>query len=84
MTDRNLSDRPIAFHPNGSPVAIFTDADKADRAVDALRSAGLADRRLRIYTSPQILADHDLYIAQRGLPRRVVGAVTERSGDHRL
>ena len=77
MTDRNLSDRPMVFHPQGFLVAILTDADEAERAVSALRSAGFSDRELRVYTSQQILADHDLYTAQRSLARRVAGALTD-------
>jgi hypothetical protein len=77
MTDRNLSDRPMVFNPRGFLVAILTDADEAERAVTALRAAGFADRKLRVYTSEQILADHDLYTAQRSVPRRVVGALTD-------
>jgi hypothetical protein len=77
MTDRNLSDRPMVFNPRGFLVAILTDADEAERAVTALRAAGFADRKLRVYTSEQILADHDLYTAQRSVPRRVIGALTD-------
>jgi hypothetical protein len=77
MKDRNLSDRPMIFNPRGFLVAILTDADEADRAVDALGSAGFADRKLRVYTSQEILADHDLYTAQRSVRRRVVGALTD-------
>ena len=77
MTDRNLSDRPMVFNPQGFLVAILTDAVEADRALDALRSAGFADRKLRVYPSHQILADHDLYTAQRSVPCRVVGALTD-------
>jgi hypothetical protein len=77
MTDRDLSDRPMVFHPRGFLVAILTDADEAGRAVDALRSAGFAERKLRVYSSQQILADHELYTAQRRLARRVVGALTD-------
>jgi hypothetical protein len=77
MTDRNLSDRPMVFHPQGFLVAVLTDADEADRAVHALRSAGFADRKLRVYSSQQILADHELYTAQRSVPRRIVGALTD-------
>jgi hypothetical protein len=77
MTDRSLADRPMVFNPEGFLVAILTDADEAGRAVDALRSAGFADRKLRVYTSQQILADHELYTAERSVPRRVVGALTD-------
>jgi hypothetical protein len=75
--DPDLSARPMVFHPKGFLVAILPDADEADRGVDALRSAGFPDRALRVYTSQQILADHELYTAQRSGPRRVVGALTD-------
>ncbi len=77
MTDRDLSTRPLVFDPKGFQVANLADADEAKRAVTALRAAGFADRRLRVYTSEQILADHELYLAQRSKRRRVVGALTD-------
>jgi len=77
MTDRPLSSRPLVFKPKGFLVAILTDADEATRAVSALRAAGFADRELRVYTSEQILADSALYLAQRSVTRRVVGALTD-------
>jgi len=67
----------MVFEPRGVLVAILRDAEEADRAVDALRSAGFAERKLRVYTSQEILADHDLDAAQRSVPRRVVGALTD-------
>ena len=48
MTDRGLSERPMVFRPQGFLVAIVTDADEAYRAVDALRTAGFADLRMRV------------------------------------
>jgi hypothetical protein len=42
-----------------------------------LAAAGFADRDLRVYTSQQILDDHKRFLAQRTLPRRVVGAITD-------
>ncbi len=77
MTDRDLSTRPLVFDPRGFLVAILGDADRAEEAAAALRRAGFADRKLRIYTSSQILADHELYTAQRSTARRVVGALTD-------
>jgi hypothetical protein len=39
--------------------------------------AGFAETDLRVYTSQQILDDHERFLAQRTLARRVVGAVTD-------
>jgi hypothetical protein len=74
--DPSLADRPLLFNPKGFLVAILEDDDHAERARAALREAGFADRDLRVYTSQQVLADHERYLAQRSLPRRVVGSVT--------
>jgi len=76
-SDRPLSSRPLVFNPKGFLVAILTDAEEAQGAVTALRAAGFAERKLRIYTSEQILADAELYFAQRSVRRRVVGALTD-------
>jgi hypothetical protein len=74
--DPSLADRPLVFHPKGFLVAIMEDDDHAERAKAALREAGFADRDLRVYTSQQILDDHERYLAQRSLARQLVGAVT--------
>jgi hypothetical protein len=78
MTDQDpsLAARPLVFNPKGFLVAILEDDDHAERARAALREAGFADRDLRVYTSQQILEDHERYLAQRSIARRVVGAVT--------
>ena len=75
--DPSLADRPLMFNPKGFLVAILDDDDHAERARAALQKAGFADRDLRVYTSRQILADHQRYLAQRSLARRVVGGVTD-------
>jgi hypothetical protein len=74
--DPSLANRPLLFNPKGFLVAILEDDDHAERARAALRAAGFADRDLRVYTSQQILDDHQRHLAQRSLARRVVGAVT--------
>jgi hypothetical protein len=43
----------------------------------ALQAGGFADRDLRIYTSQQILADHERCLAQPSLARRVVGVTVD-------
>jgi hypothetical protein len=74
--DPSLADRPLAFNPKGFLVAILEDDDHAEQARAALMKAGFAERDLRVYTSQQILADHQRYLAQRSLARQVVSAVT--------
>jgi hypothetical protein len=74
--DPSLADRPLLFNPRGFLVAILEDDNYAEQARAALQGAGFADRDLRVYTSQQILDDHERYLAQRGLARRMVGAVT--------
>jgi hypothetical protein len=75
--DPSLANRPLVFNPKGFLVAILEDDDHAQRAKAALREAGFADRDLRVYTSQQILADHERYLAQRSLARRMVGGLTD-------
>ena len=75
--DPDLADRPLVFHPRGFLVAILPGPEEAERAAGALRTAGFADRKLRIFTGEQILADYGRYIAQMSLTRRVTAAVTD-------
>ena len=74
--DPSLADRPLAFNPKGFLVAILENDDHAEQAWAALMKAGFADRDLRVYTSQQILDDHQRYLAQRSLARQVVTALT--------
>jgi hypothetical protein len=75
--DPDLTSRPMFFKPKGFLVAILPGADEAEGAAAALRIAGFADRKLRIFSNRQILDDHARYTAQSSLPRRVVGALTD-------
>jgi hypothetical protein len=75
--DPSLGARPLAFNPQGFLVAILNDPDQAEQAKAALVDAGFAETDLRVYTSQQILDDHERFLAQRTLARRVVGAVTD-------
>lgn len=75
--DPDLADRPLVFNPKGFLVAVLPGAAEAEDAAAALRTAGFADRELRVFTSQQILADYDRYLAQMGLTRRVVASLTE-------
>jgi hypothetical protein len=75
--DPDLSDRRMIFNPRGFLVAILPDADAAERAAAALRAAGFAERKLRIFTSAQILEDYARYRRQPGMARRVVAALTD-------
>ena len=75
--DLELTSRPLVFNPKGFLVAILSDADEVERAAAALRSAGFADRELRIFTSEQVLTDYARYTAQQSLSRRVIAAITD-------
>jgi hypothetical protein len=75
--DPDLSARPMIFRPKGFLVAILPDADEAERAAAALRDAGFAHQKLRIFTSEQILDDYARYTAQPSRPRRVVATLTD-------
>jgi hypothetical protein len=75
--DPDLAARPMVFDPRGFLVAILPGADEAERAAAALRDAGFADPKLRIFTDEQILDDYARYVAQQSLPRRVVAALTD-------
>jgi len=69
--------RPLVFNPQGLLVAILEDAEQAERARAALAAAGFAERDLRVYTSQQILDSWERFQAERSLPQRVAGAVTD-------
>ena len=75
--DPDLAARPLVFDPKGFLVAILPGPDEAGGAAAALRTAGFADRDLRIFTGEQILADYGRYIARMSLTRRVTAAVTD-------
>ena len=75
--DPSLGARPLFFNPQGFLIAILEDADQAEQAKAGLVEAGFASTELRVYTSQQILEDHERFLAQRTLARRVVGAVTD-------
>ena len=79
MTDQDpsLGTRPLAFNPQGFLVAILPDADRGEQAKAALVDAGFAETDLRVYTSQQILDDHERFLAQRTVARRVVGGLTD-------
>jgi hypothetical protein len=69
--------RPLVFNPQGFLVAILEDADQAEQARASLVDAGFAERDLRVYTSQQILDSWKRFQAERSLPQRVAGAVTD-------
>jgi hypothetical protein len=75
--DRDLSSRRMVFNPNGFLVAILEDDAACERARATLMSAGFGSEDLRVYTSKQILEDHQLYLRTRSTGRRVVAALTD-------
>jgi hypothetical protein len=79
MSDQDPAarDRPLVFNPQGFLVAILNDADQAEQAKATLTEAGFAEGDLRVYTSQQILDSWERFQAERSLPQRVAGAVTD-------
>jgi hypothetical protein len=75
--DPPARERPLFFNPQGFLVAILQDNDQAEQAKTTLAEAGFADRDLRVYTSQQILESWERFQAERSLPQRVAGAVTD-------
>ena len=75
--ERDLSTRPMVFNPEGFLVAILNNTEACERARTALLEAGFSDGDLRIYTSQQILEDHEIFLKTRSKTRRVVGALTD-------
>jgi hypothetical protein len=75
--DRDLSSRPLVFNPEGFLVAMLQSDQACERARVALVDAGFGSENVRVYTSHQILEDHELYLAARSTARRVVGALTD-------
>ena len=72
--------RSSVFKPQGFLVLILEDTAEAGLAQAALHDAGFVEGDLRVYSSEQILADHDRYLAQRSVTQRVVGALTDDRG----
>ena len=75
--DRDLSTRSLVFNPTGFLVAILDNVAACERARNALLHAGFDAEDLRVYTSKEILEDHEVYLATRSKTRRVVGALTD-------
>lgn len=75
--DRDLASRPLVFDPKGFLVVILRDDEACISARNALIHAGIAADEMRVYTSTEILADHDRFLAERSTARRLVGALTD-------
>ena len=75
--DRDPSTRPLVFNPKGFLVAILANDEACERARVGLVDAGFGSENVRVYTSAQILEDHERYLAARSTARRVVGAITD-------
>jgi hypothetical protein len=71
------SSRPWKFRPQGYLAVILTDAAEAQRGEAALVDAGFAARDVKLYTGEQILANHELYMARRGVVSKAVGAIAD-------
>jgi hypothetical protein len=76
VSENHFTSGPLIFRPRGFLVAILENADETDRAVVSLRNAGFGQEELRVYTSQQILDDHQRYATRQDTTHRVVRAVT--------
>jgi hypothetical protein len=79
MSDRDppARSRPLVFRPEGFLIAIVENSEQAERAKADLIGAGFADGDLRTYTGQQILDDWERSNAEKGVARRIVGALTD-------
>ena len=75
--DRDLGTRPLVFNPKDFLVTILESTEACERARTALMDAGFGAEDLRVYTSQEILEDHEVYLAARSTTRWVVGALTD-------
>ena len=75
--ERDLSTRPLVFNPEGFLVAILENSEACERARTALLEAGFGESHLRIYTSQEILEDHETFLKSRSRTRRMVGGLTD-------
>jgi hypothetical protein len=76
---RDSHAQSAVFKPEGCLVLILEDTAEAALAKAALHDAGFVEGDLRIYSSDQILADRDRYLAQRSVTQQV-GALTDDRG----
>jgi len=75
--DPTARERPLVFNPQGFLVAVLEDDDQAEQARATLAEAGFAKTNLRVSTSQQILDSWERFQAERSLPQRVAGALTD-------
>jgi hypothetical protein len=84
VPDGDLSSLPLIFDARGYLIAILEDAAEAERARLMLENAKFAATDLRVYSSEQILENHERFLAQRSLTRAAVGALTDDGDTMRL
>src|SRR3954451_1431595 len=79
LSDRDPAarSRPFVFRPQGFLVAILEGIEQAERARATLVSAGFADGDLRVYSGEEMLSSWERFRAERGVARRVAGALTD-------
>ena len=67
----------LVFRPQGFLVVMLVGAEEGLTAASALREAGFAERDLKLSTSVEILANYERYVADRTVPERLAGVVTD-------
>ena len=71
------SSRPWNFKPEGYLVVILAGTEEAQAAETALVAQGFAPRDVKLYTSKQILDNHEEYMGRRGVASTLVGSVAD-------
>jgi hypothetical protein len=67
----------LVFRPEGFLVAMLVGAEEAATAASSLMAAGYTENDLQLYTSAEILANHERYVRDRTVPERLAGVVTD-------
>ena len=75
--DADPSSRPWNWRPVGYLVVILKDVDVAKQAAATLADKGFKPADVKLYTSAEMLANHETYMARRSATSKAVGAVID-------
>ena len=75
--DADPSSRPWNWRPVGYLVVILEDVDVAKQAAATLADKGFKPADVKLYTSAEMLANHETYMARRSATSKAVGAMID-------